>query len=182
MPSEQSERPGVLRWALMALGVLAIGAATAYVLANREDPDSKPYLAFLGGGFMFNYRVADTFYGFTAKVIRPVPVGTVLEAQFEDPAGGQPIIVRERMGTEKQQYALRTPGVLGVKKDRPYKVIVRLLERDTDRVIWQTEKHYSSVIDQTVMPEGPLTIGPGYHRPPPPGAVPASATQPATAQ
>lgn len=65
----------VLGAACLLLALLfAIGWLT------RESPTDKPYLRILGGGFIFNYRVAEVFYGFTAVVLRPLPTGTIVEA------------------------------------------------------------------------------------------------------
>ena len=150
----------IMAWAIGL--IVFFGLALGYVLSQRDDLTSRPYLQILGGGFVFNYRVDDTFYGFTARIVRPVPVGTILEASFEDPAGGAPIVIRERVGTGQLQYALRTPELHNVQKDHPYKVEIRLLDRADERVIWETRREYRSALDQSVMPEGPLTVGPGY--------------------
>ncbi|MCC2112711.1 MAG: hypothetical protein KDJ16_11815 [Hyphomicrobiales bacterium] len=155
----------------MAGGVAAIlfVAALAFVLVNREDPDAKPYLAFRGGGFVFNYRIAEVFYGFNVQIVRPVPVGTIIDAEFEDPAGGAPIKVQERIGTLSTRYSLRTPPVKGVVAGKSYRVVVRLRDRDTDNVFATYERSYASNVGDEVMPAAPLTVGPGYHRPMPSG-------------
>ena len=57
-----------------------------------DDPDT-PYLEFTGGGFIFNYRIGEAFYGFVVKPRREIPENTEIVAEFEDPAGGDPIIV-----------------------------------------------------------------------------------------
>ena len=151
---------------------------TVIVVANRPDPDARPYLKIHGGGFVFNYRIAEVFYGFSARIMRPIDVGTVLEAEFEDPAGGDPIIVRQRIGAKAPTLTVRTPAVHGVVKGKAYKVVVRLRRRQTNEVFARYERSYSSNIGQEVMPEGPLTVGPGYHRPPPGSEVaPKGSTQ-----
>ena len=120
----------------------------------------------MGGGFVFNYRVADAFYGFTAAVIRPLPTGSVIEASFENPAGGEPFVVRQRVGTESIRYSLRTPPLQGIEADKPYAVKIRVLDRDDRKVLWAHERSYRSEIASEVMPEQPLTVGPGYARNP----------------
>ena len=158
---------------LLQAGAVAFGlfviAAFAYVWQHRDDGSTRDYLQILGGGFVYNYRVNDVYYGFTAKVVRPVPVGTIIEAAFEDPSGGPDVVVRERMGRMTTRYALRTPPLKGIVKDRPYKVSIRLLQSDGTEPIWQTSREYRSNIDEDVMPDGPLTTGPGY-TPAPAGA------------
>ena len=61
-----------------AFVLLAVLFAAGWL--TRDDPARKPYLQIVGGGFIFNYRVADVFYGFTAVVQRPLPTGSIVEA------------------------------------------------------------------------------------------------------
>src|SRR5690606_34085034 len=110
---------------LMLVPLFAVGWLT------REDPAEKPYLKILGGGFIFNYRVADVYYGFTAVVQRPLPTGSVVEAAFEDPGGGAAHLVRQRIGgPEMVRFAMRSPPVRGVETGKPYHVAIRILDRE----------------------------------------------------
>lgn len=148
----------------LLLVLFAIGWAT------REDPDSKPYLQVVGGGFIFNYRVADVFYGFTAVVQRPLPTGTIVEAAFEDPAGGLPHVVRQRMaGAQMSRFAMRSPPVQGIEAGKPYEVVIRILDRDETSVLWSDRRVFRSQLDSGTAPREPLTVGPGYARPRPGG-------------
>ncbi|MCV0398001.1 MAG: hypothetical protein K5872_21310 [Rhizobiaceae bacterium] len=131
---------------------------------TREDPETKPYLKLLGGGFMFNYRVGEVFYGFTAVVQRPLPTGSIIEATFEDPAGGADHLVTTRVGTDSDRYSLRSPPVRGVKADHPYRVSIRVFDRERRTELWHDEVTFTSQIDDTVVPDKPLTVGPGYAR------------------
>lgn len=134
---------------------------------TREDPGDKPYLQILGGGFVFNYRVADVYYGFTAFVQRPLPTGSVIEAAFEDPGGGPPHLVRQRIGgAEMTRFSLRSPPVRGVQAGKPYHVAIRVLDREEKQLLWSHGVEYSSQIGDEVVPDRPLTIGPGYARNP----------------
>ena len=150
----------------MRAGVAAAALVVFLFVAGwltREDPKNQPYLDILGGGFVFNYRVADNFYGFTAIVKRPLESGSIIEAEFEDPAGGNPIVVRERVSPMTDRYAMRTPALSGVEAHKPYQVTVRVLDRLETKEIWSTTRSYSSQIGQEKTPEKALTVGPGYH-------------------
>src|SRR5690606_40787351 len=99
---------------LSPMRLLAAAVAFCIVLfaigwTMREDPSDKPYLKILGGGFMFNYREAEVFYGFTALVERPLASGSIIEAEFENPGGGESLVVFERVSTMTDTYALRSP-------------------------------------------------------------------------
>lgn len=145
--------------ALLAI-LLAIGWAT------RTDPARQPYLKIIGSGFMFNYRVADVYYGFTAVVQRPLPTGSIIEASFEDPSGGKEHVVRTRVGTDTNRYSLRSPNVRGVEKGKPYSVAIRIMDRDETNVLWRDRLSVTSQIGDAVVPDKPLTVGPGYARNP----------------
>lgn len=146
----------------LAIAVLAFGIGWM----TREDPADKPYLQIVGGGFIFNYRVADVFYGFTAQVMKPVPVGSIIAAEFEDPAGGPPLLVEKRVNARTARYGLRSPTVHGVEANHPYEVTIRLYDWQRKELLWEGRKSYSSRISDAIVPDKPLTIGPGYHRNP----------------
>ena len=134
---------------------------------TRQDPAETPWLHILGGGFIFNYRIAEVYYGFAAAIGRPLPTGSIVEAAFEDPAGGPPLVVRQRVGgAEMTRLSLRSPPVHGVKAGRPYHVAVRVLEREGERLLWSRELSFRSDLSDDVVPDRPLTIGPGYARNP----------------
>lgn len=151
----------VLAACLLLAALFSIGWLT------REDPGETPWLRIVGGGFIFNYRVADVYYGFTAVVERPLPTGSVIEAEFEDPAGGPAHLVRQRIGgADMTRFAMRSPPVRGVTAGRPYHVSIRVLDREEKRLLWSRAIDFSSQIGDDVVPDVPLTIGPGYARNP----------------
>jgi hypothetical protein len=141
---------------ILVLGLLAFGFMT------RKDPEERPAIGIAGGGVVFNYREGDVFYGFTAHVLKPLPAGSVLLSTFEDPGGGPPLTVETRLHARSTRYKVQSPSVRGVRAGRPYHVGIRLYDRTRSRLLWSGEKTYSSQIDDTIVPEKPLTIGPGY--------------------
>lgn len=144
---------------------LLVATACLGLLAACGNDDSKPYFSFAGGGFIFNYRVADSYYGFVAKVERKLPEGGTVEASFEDPSGGPAFVVTQPVRPERISYAFRSPPLKGVVKDKPYKATLRLLGKDGSTVA-SYDKTYTSTLDEDIMPEEPLTIGPGYTKNP----------------
>jgi hypothetical protein len=131
------------------------------VLAGCDDK-SKPIASFAGGGFIFNYRIGEAFYGVVIKTERGLPPQAVIEAEFQDPAGGKPIEVSEKIRSDRRKYMLRTPALKGIEKGVSYKVVVKILDRPGGQVIQQLERTFKSDIDQSVMPDTPLVVGPGY--------------------
>ncbi|MGI9402095.1 MAG: hypothetical protein ACR2O0_12625 [Rhizobiaceae bacterium] len=147
---------------VVALLVLA-AALTAYGWITGEDPAEKPFLVITGGGFVVNYRISEIFYGFSVTVQKPVRVSSIIEAQFENPAGGEPLVEQVRLNARTKNYSLRSPAVKGVKADVPYEVVISLYDYSGKNLIERQIKHFKSSVDGTIVPEEPLTIGPGYH-------------------
>ncbi len=140
----------------------AVAVALFLALAACDDADKTPPIAVAGGSFIFNYRDAAATYGITLKLARAMPKGTVIEAEFENPAGGAPVRVRETVVDARRGYALETPPLSGVVADRDYLVVVRLRETVSEREIYRLEHRIRSGLDQSVLPDKPLTVGPGY--------------------
>jgi len=141
-----------------------LGLAGLLALAACE-PSDGPYVEISGGGFQFNYRIAEATYTMVATARRSVPEGTVFIAQFEDPAGGEPLSVEMVARAKQKRFSLQSPSVQGVKEDTPYKVMLTLKTPD-GAVIETHEESYSSKISSDVLPEKPPTIGPGYTKNP----------------
>src|SRR6476646_9660497 len=74
--------------------ILFAGAAlAASVLAGCSSEDDKsPYLELRGGGFLFNYRSAQATGSLVVGPLRKLPADAVIEVDFENPAGGTPIV------------------------------------------------------------------------------------------
>lgn len=158
MPWPTVLRPALLPWAL----ALALAAS-----ACGEDGD---YLEIKGGGFVFNYRIAEARYGLVAEARRPLPEGSLVVATFEDPAGGAPFRIEKTPGTGQWKYVFDTPPLHGVRKGRPYAATLEIVAADRSRVIERHERTYASNVSQDVLPGAPLTIGPGYAKNPAAGA------------
>lgn len=151
---------------LAGLGVILVLVLVSIGLLIAEKPAVRPPLKVLGGGFIFNYRISDIFYGVTLVPVHSVKLGDVVEARFENPAGGSDIVVRTQFGLKSEPIQLRTPPLRGVVADKPYKVVLRLLSRESDEVRWSSTLHYQSNIDGSLISREPPVIGPGYHRNP----------------
>jgi hypothetical protein len=154
---------GKLTFFRIAAGLVVLALLlTGIGLYGRENPADKPYLVVAGGGFIFNFRVAEAFYGFTVKVQKPLAVGSIIQAQFEDPAGGPPFVEETRVNARTTRYSLRSPGVHGVKKGQPYEVVISLYDYTGEELMERQTRQFKSSLDSKFVPEKPLTIGPGY--------------------
>lgn len=128
---------------------------------DSGDSDDSPYLEFAGGGFVFNYRLATADYGFVARVLRTLPEGGVVEAEFEDPGGGGAIVLRQDVRAGRRSYVFRTPDLHGVRADHDYQVVLRVVDAaGTELGVYR--RSYRSSADQSILPERPPVVGPGY--------------------
>jgi hypothetical protein len=123
--------------------------------------DSGPYLDVTGGSFVFNFRLATASAGIIVVAERELPEGSAVEVAFEDPAGGPPLVLAEQAEPGARHFSFTFEPLSGIKADVDYLATVRLLDaggKELERI----EKPYRSKIDQSILGDEPLTIGPGY--------------------
>ena len=147
----------------MRLSGLSLGFAALVALAACSG--DTPYVVVSGGGILFNYRIAEATAGIVAEVARPLPEGGTVEASFEDPAGGPPIVDAKAVTDTRRRFSFNTPPLTGIKADTDYRVVVRVLDGD-GKEVQRVETKVHSDLDQSILPKVPLTIGPGYAKNP----------------
>lgn len=141
--------------------IVAMAAIAGLALCGcQRQPDSGP-TELSGRLFVFNYRVASATYMITLKKIAPIPEGTVAVAEFENPAGGDPLVVRQKIYSFWDKITLESPDLRCVRKDRPYSVSIKLVDAG-DKTIQTIKTEVKSDLDQTVLPTKPLVVGPIY--------------------
>ena len=137
-----------------AVGMLGISAC-------RESGGEGEYFAIAGKLFVFNYRVATATYLVNLVPVQPVEDGQTAVASFEDPAGGETIVVRKKIWPNMAKTTIESPPLRCVVKDRPYKVSIGI--EGPDGEVRQTiETTMTSSEDQTILPDRPLVVGPFY--------------------
>ncbi len=135
--------------------------AFAAVLALAGCSRSGPYLDISGGGFIFNYRLAEAYAGFIAAPLRTLPDHARIEATFQNPAGGPPIVISKDVTPGRREYSFTTDALKGIKANTDYAVTVRLISAD-GKEIEKIDKTLHSDLDQSILGDKPLTVGPGY--------------------
>lgn len=150
---------------LMISRQLLLAIALAGVFSGCKDDASTPYVEFVGGGFIFNYRTANHFYGFVVRQKRPLPEGSRLEARFEVPGKELEQVVEQPTRPGQLQYVFQTGDLDGIVTGHPYKAALRILDGTTGAVIATYETTFKSAVDQSALPESPLVVGPGYQQP-----------------
>ncbi|PKA40552.1 hypothetical protein N2599_04605 [Rhizobium sullae] len=142
---------------IKAVTALALGA----VLIAGCQRKMEKMVEVSGHMFVFNYRVATATYLVTLKKTSPIPDGTVAIAEFENPAGGDPIILKEKVFPAWDKITLQSPSLHCVRKDRPYSVNIRLVDAE-GTTLQELKTQLVSDVDQSVLPSKPLVVGPLY--------------------
>lgn len=138
---------------------LALFMPLALTACQREEPRGVAEVS--GRIFVFNYRVATATYLVTLKRSAPTQEGSHFEAAFENPRGGEAIVVNGQIWPKDERIVIQSPPVECVKQDRPYHVTIML--RAPDGEIMQTiETTLTSDTDQSLLPAKPLVVGPIY--------------------
>ncbi len=158
----QQSVPFWIKAAVVAAALYCIAVFGTVYRYNQSVLAGASYTEITGGGFIYNYRIADIKSGITVGLVKPLPVGTLLVAEFENPAGGT-IEVRHTVSSGKRNYSFETPSLTDVKAERTYMAVLHVIDSQTGREIERQEKGLKSSVAPEAMPKKPLTIGPGYN-------------------
>jgi hypothetical protein len=134
-------------------------------LAACQRETGPDPLKLTGKMFIFNYRLAYATYMVTLDRTEPVPEGSVVQAEFENPAGGAPLALERKLFANLTRVALESPDISCVKQGVPYTVAIRVVGPD-GTVLQSLETQVTSNVDQSVLPAKALVVGPGYDKNP----------------
>jgi hypothetical protein len=133
----------------------------ALLLAGCSDEARQSYMTLSGRLFIFNPRVASATYVVTFAINKTPPEGSHVIATFENPAGGAALVVDQKIFPAQQKISLESPNLTCIKKDRRYSFEV-VLQDATGKEIQRVSSSIASSLDQSIMPDAPLVIGPAY--------------------
>ncbi|MDQ6437290.1 hypothetical protein RB623_24830 [Mesorhizobium sp. LHD-90] len=139
----------------------AVLGVAVLIASCRDTGGEGEYYRLDGKLFVFNYRVATATYLVNIAPVKPPADGEVAVARFEDPAGGAPIVVREKIWPRLVRTTIQSPPLRCVAKGRPYAVTIRI-EDATGAVKQTIETTMTSSEDQDILPDRPLVVGPLY--------------------
>ena len=146
---------------LKSLLILPLLLASA---ACQRETGPDP-LQLTGKMFIFNYRLAYATYMVTLTKTEPVPEGSTITAEFENPAGGAPILLTRKLFQKLEKVVLESPDVTCVRRAKPYRVAIRV-EGPDGALLQSLETSVISNLDQDVMPAKALVVGPAYDKNP----------------
>lgn len=144
---------------------LFMALAAVFLLSACQRETGPDPLQLTGKIFIFNYRLAYATYMITLVKKEQVPEGSIVSAEFENPAGGAPLMLERKLFARLDKVVLESPDITCVRKKRPYAVTIRV--KGPDGGILQTiETTVISNLDQGILPAKALVEGPAYDKNP----------------
>jgi hypothetical protein len=141
---------------------LALVIVVLLASCQREKID---YISVQGKIFIFNIRLARAYYTLNLNRLQATPDGSMVTAEFENPAGGPPLIGEQKVFPKMTRIDLESPDLTCVIADKPYAIHITLKAPD-GKVLQVLDTTLTSTLDQTVMPAEPLVEGAAYDRNP----------------
>jgi hypothetical protein len=126
--------------------------------ACGEDNAPKDYLKIAGGGITFNYRYSQAGMVVIAQQKYPLPEGSIIEAQFDQPGQSARQVASLPAMAGKLTYKLQSEVITGLKKGGEYKVTIRLIDK-SGKELDRDDRIYISDQDQSTLPTKPLVEG-----------------------
>lgn len=147
----------MLRRASMAAALVAVSLA----LGACRDTGKDALYEISGRLFEFNYRLGIATYVITLRPLRTIGEGNVAVVDFQNPAGGDPLVVTQPIWPKLPHVTLTSPPLTCVVKDKPYSVAIHIKDKD-GAVLQELKTTLVSNMDQTILPDEPLVTGPNY--------------------
>lgn len=142
---------------------LAVCVALTAMFLNGGCREHKAdeYVALTGKVFIFNYRIAEATYVVTLGKLQPLADGSMALATFENPAGGKPLTVNQKIWPQGEKIVLESPPLACVRKNRAYGIMILIVDSSGGE-LQRIETTLTSSLDQDVLPDKPLVVGPVY--------------------
>lgn len=136
----------------------ALIASAALGACRDTGKESEGRLFEISGKiFVFNYRLARATYVVTLRPLQPMGEGQVAVASFQDPAGGAPLVVEQKVWPKLDKVTLESPALTCVVKNKPYAIAISIKGSD-GAVLQKIDTTLMSTEDQSVLPDRPLVI------------------------
>jgi hypothetical protein len=146
---------------MRSLALAGLLVASAALDACRDEGGDGEYFAVSGRLFEFNYRLARATYIVTLNPLQPMDGSQTAVGTFENPAGGEPIVVRQKIWPKLSHVTLESPPLTCVVKDKPYAVKITI-EDANGSVVQALDTTVTSSLDQSILPDRALVVGPVY--------------------
>ncbi|WP_095200822.1 hypothetical protein [Mesorhizobium carmichaelinearum] len=136
----------------------ALIAAVALGACRDTGKDSEGKLFEISGKiFVFNYRLARATYVVTLRPLQPMGEGQVAVASFQNPAGGAPLVVEQKVWPKLDKVSLESPALTCIVKNKPYAIAISIKGAD-GAVLQKIDTTLMSTEDQSILPDRPLVV------------------------
>jgi len=146
---------------MRAIATLSVLFALAFSSGCQRA--AEDYISINGKVFIFNIRNARAFYMLTLNRLPSTPDDAVVTAEFENPAGGPPLVKQQKVFPRMARIDLQSPDIDCVVVDKPYKIHI-VLKTAEGRELQTIDTTLTSTLDSTMLPEKALFEGPVYTR------------------
>ncbi len=131
------------------------------MLGACKDEARQGYVELTGRIMLFNPRLATATYVVTLDRLRDIPDGSRVIAWFDNPAGGDKLRIEQKVWPNATRIAIESAPLHCVRKGRAYAFSVRLVGPSGED-LQLVEASITSTLDQTILPDAPLVVGPAY--------------------
>lgn len=143
--------------------VVIIAGLAALLVAAGCQRKAEDYITINGKVFIFNIRNARAFYMLTLNRLPATPDDAVVVVEFENPAGGPPLVKEQKVFPKMMRIDLQSPDVDCVVTDKPYNIHIVLRSAD-GKTLQTIDTTLNSTLDSTMIPERALVEGPAYDK------------------
>lgn len=143
--------------------LVLVPALAALLLAAGCTREATDYISVNGKVFIFNLRYARAFYMLTLNRLPATPDDAKVVVEFENPAGGPPLIKEQKVFPKMARIDLQSPDVDCVVTGKPYKIKI-MLKSATGETLQTIDTTLNSTLDSTMLPEHALVEGPAYDK------------------
>ncbi|AEH84816.1 hypothetical protein [Mesorhizobium opportunistum] len=141
----------------VVVGAMLIAAAALGACRDTGKDGEGKLFEVSGKIFVFNYRLARATYVVTLRPLRPMGEGQVAVASFQNPAGGAPIVVEQKVWPKLGKVSLESPALTCIVKNKPYAIAISIKGAD-GAVLQKIDTTLMSTEDQSILPDRPLVI------------------------
>lgn len=131
------------------------------LLSACKDSSRSGYVELKGRVFIFNPRVATATYVVSLRILKPLPEGATIEAVFDNPAGGERLKLSQTVRMHAGDVAVESPNLHCIKKGGRYAFDIILVDA-SGATLQKISSSIESSLDQSILPDLPLVVGPGY--------------------
>jgi hypothetical protein len=143
--------------------LLTIPVLATLLFATGCQREATDYITINGKVFIFNIRYGRAFYMLTLNRLPATPDDAVVVAEFENPAGGPPLVKEQKVFPKMARIDLQSPDVDCVVTGKPYKIHI-MLKSAEGKTLQTIDTTLNSTLDSTMLPASALVEGPAYDK------------------